>query len=59
MVVSFLVLIGIVTALLVIRNKVVNLEKAVQEKVRGVTQNIEKVVEVASAVRDVARAVKK
>lgn len=59
MAVSLVVLIGIVTALFVIRNKVVALEKTVQEKVRGVTQNVERVVEVASAIREVAKAVRK
>ena len=34
-------------------------KKAIQDKVRGVTQNVEKVVEVANAVREVARAVRK
>jgi hypothetical protein len=59
MVAALMVLLGIVTALFVIRNKVVTLEKTVQEKVHGVTQNVEKVVEIANAVREVARAVKK
>lgn len=59
MAVSLAVLIGIVTALFVIRNKVVALEKTVQEKVRNVTHNVDKVVEVANAVREVAKAVRK
>lgn len=59
MVVSLVVLIGIVTALLVIRNKIVALEKTVQDKLHFVTNNIGKVVEFASTVREVARTIKK
>lgn len=56
---SLLILIAIVIAVFVIRNKVVSLERTVQEKVHNVTQNVEKAIEVAKAIRNVAKAAKK
>ncbi len=61
-IVFMVVMLGLVTALvaaiIVIRNKFIALEKSVQDKFHNVTNNVNKVVEVAQAVRDVARAVK-
>lgn len=50
---------ALVTAIIVIRNKIVSLEKAVQDKLHFVTNNVGKVVEFANTVREVARAIKK
>ena len=59
MVVSLVTFIGIITALLVIRSKIVSLERMVQQKIHTVTGNTGKVVEVANAIRNAARSVKK
>lgn len=48
----------LVTAVLVVRNKVVSLEKTVEEKLNHAAKPMNKVVEIANAVREVARAAK-
>ncbi len=58
MAVSLLLIATIVTALIVIRNKVVALEKTVQEKLAHAAKPLNKVVEIANAVREVAKAAK-
>lgn len=50
---------ALVTSIVVIRNKIVSLEKAVQDKIHIVTNNVGKVVEIANAVREFAKNVKK
>jgi hypothetical protein len=54
MAVSLLLTIGIITAIFVIRNKVVSLEKAVQSKINAAANIPSKVAEIVGAVKDVA-----
>lgn len=56
--VMLILITALVTVIVVIRNKIVALEKSVQDKLHSVTMNVNKAVEVVEAVRDVARAVK-
>lgn len=56
--ISLLLIISIVTAVIVIRNKVIALEKLIQAKLDAATRVPNKVVEIANAVKEVARAVK-
>ena len=56
--IMLLLLITIVVAILVIRNKVIKLEKTIEEKLDSAVRPLSKVVEIANAVQSVARAVK-
>jgi|JI10StandDraft_1071094.scaffolds.fasta_scaffold249626_2 cell division protein FtsL len=56
--VSLILIASLVTAVIVIRNKVVSLEKTVEEKLQSATRVPNKVVELANAVKEVAKAVK-
>lgn len=58
MAVSLVLIFSLVTAVIVIRNKVVSLEKTVEEKLHTAAKVPNKVVEIANAVREVAKAVK-
>ncbi len=55
---GLLLLVTVVTAVIVIRNKVVALEKTLEERFQQVSKPVNKVVEIANAVREVAKAVK-
>lgn len=56
---GLIMLAAVLTALFVIRAKVTKLEKMVQDKVHSAMGNVNKVVEIASAVREVAKSVKR
>ena len=56
MAVMLILIASIVTALVVIRNKIVSLEKTVADKLLSAAKPINKVVEIANAVREVAKA---
>jgi hypothetical protein len=56
---SLLILVALAVAVLIIRSKVIRLEKTFQDKMASLTQGVGKVVEVAKAVHEVAKAAKK
>lgn len=55
---ALLLLIALVVAVVVIRNKIVAIEKTVQEKLSFVTNTANRAAEIVDAAKDVARAVK-
>lgn len=57
--VMMILIAALVTAMIVIRNKIVELEKLARDKFERATTGVNKVVEVARAVGDVAKAVRK
>lgn len=56
--ISLILIFSLVTAVVVIRNKVVSLEKTVEEKLQTAARVPNRVVELANAVKEVAKAVK-
>lgn len=56
--VMMILIAALVTAIIVIRNKIIAMEKLAQDKFKKAASDVNKVVEVARAVGEVARAVK-